>query len=170
MSGTRARNDLWTKQSARGQRAGRRDTTSALHELYAMTQGSISFYEEAAKQAKGPAFTLLFNDIVAQRATLGHELSGYLQVNQEHPNPGGTVVDALHETWLKMRGFLNAGNYRVLLIEAERAEDRIKGSYERLIKENPGSAMNDVLLKQYATIKETHDRIRGLRDTASETQ
>tara|TARA_R110002072_G_scaffold87983_4_gene198243 strand:- start:2254 stop:2451 length:198 start_codon:yes stop_codon:yes gene_type:complete len=61
---------------------------------------------------------------------------------------------------------VNGGDRTVLLIEAERAEDRIKGCYEALLKKAAGSPLNAVLLDEYRRVKSTHDLIRGLRDLA----
>ncbi|TWT39087.1 PA2169 family four-helix-bundle protein [Blastopirellula retiformator] len=51
-----------------------------------------------------------------------------------------------------------------ILAEAEAGEDHIKHAYEDALKETAGSAMNDVLQKQYAQVKQGHDRIRDMRD------
>jgi uncharacterized protein (TIGR02284 family) len=52
----------------------------------------------------------------------------------------------------------------VVLVEAERGEDQIKRAYEDALVRTAGSAMNDVLTRQYARVKSGHDRIRDLRD------
>ena len=59
---------------------------------------------------------------------------------------------------------INENDSYLMLVEAERGEDAIKQASETVLRANAGSAMNDVLTRQYATIKSGHDRIRDLRD------
>jgi uncharacterized protein (TIGR02284 family) len=125
--------------------------------------GSESFYAEASKAAKDPLFTRLFASLAEQRAGIGSDLARHLELNLETPEAGGTLKDTLHEAWMKMRGLLNGGDPCVLLLEAERAEDRIVSDYVRLIKETAGSALNAVLLSQLTVVKSAHDGIRDLR-------
>ena len=144
-------------------------TLEALHSLYATTAGSEGFYAEASKAAKDPVFIRLFAFLADQRAAIEAELAKHLALNLETPSEdGASLKDALHATWMKMRALLNGGDPYVLLIEAERAEERIQADYERLIKATAGSAMNAVLLRQLGLLKTAHDRIRELRDLAAE--
>ncbi|MCA9300088.1 MAG: PA2169 family four-helix-bundle protein, partial [Phycisphaerales bacterium] len=51
-----------------------------------------------------------------------------------------------------------------VLAEAERGEDVIKEKYEDVMRRAAGSAVNSLLLDQYASVKEDHDTIRDMRD------
>ncbi len=142
-------------------------TIEALKELYATNVGSISFYEEAADTVDGPSVARVFRNVAKERGLLAAELRRRLKDSGvEVEREAGTWRDTLHETWTKLRGMVNGGDRTVLLIEAERAEDRIKGCYEALLKKAAGSPLNAVLLDEYRRVKSTHDLIRGLRDLA----
>ena len=138
-------------------------TLEAVQELYAANMGSRSFYEEAAKRVDSRVAAQLFREVAVERETLARELEEYLGVGDEKES--GTWKDSLHETWTKLRGLLNGGDLKVLLIETERAEDRIKARYESTPKDTAGSALNDVLQRQHRIVKARHDRIRDLRDS-----
>jgi uncharacterized protein (TIGR02284 family) len=68
---------------------------------------------------------------------------------------------------MDLRAAFGAGTH-AMLSEAERGEDYIKGKYEEILKGTAGSAVTDVLNRQYRAVKIAHDRVRDLRDTYQE--
>lgn len=66
--------------------------------------------------------------------------------------------------WVDLRSALNGGDNYVVMIEAERSEDRIKEKYESVLEETAGSPVNDVLMRHLRAVKGWHDQVRRLRD------
>lgn len=143
------------------------DTIEELQQLYASNKASESFYLEAAEKVDDGATTGLFGEIANERMLQAAELRDHLYATDEEPESESTFRDSVHEAWTRMRATINAGKLRVLLIETERAEDRLLGRYRSSIKATPGPPLNDVLLRHYRQVKERHDRIRALRDSVS---
>ncbi len=71
---------------------------------------------------------------------------------------------AVHRTWINVRELLTSNDANAILSEAERGEDHIKSAYETVLRNTAGSAVNDVLTRQYAQVKASHDRVKMLRD------
>lgn len=139
-------------------------TIAKLQDLIRINIDSDAGFQEASKQIDDSNVSSVFTSLAAQRAQNATELQEYVQWNGEKPRDEGSYAAAFHRTWLDLRAKLNGGDAHVILCEAERGEDQIKKAYEDALKETAGSAMNDVLTKQYANVKAGHDRIRDLRD------
>jgi uncharacterized protein (TIGR02284 family) len=98
------------------------------------------------------------------RTRQADELTRLVELNKKQAPDERSWMAALHQTWLDLRAAISAGDTQAVLSEAERGEDLIKERYEEALKETAGSAVNDVLQQQYASVKKVHDRIRDLRN------
>ena len=142
----------------------RDETVSKLQDLIQINIDSQQGFEQAAETIKDENVATLFRQIARDRNANSNELQRFVALNSETPEDDGSTLGAMHRWWLSARGALNGGDDYVVLIEAERGEDAIKHKYEDVLKETTGSPMNDVLTRQYATVKSQHDRIRDMRD------
>lgn len=140
------------------------ETVEALQDLIEINLDSVAGFQQAADSIDHQGLQTLFRKVASERQMHADELKGFVRYNREEPEDSGSVAGAAHRQWLNLRAAINGGDPKVVLIEAERGEDAIKEKYEDLIKKTAGSAMNDVLLRQYAEVKRHHDLVRDLRD------
>lgn len=143
-------------------------TVSQLQDLIRINIDSQEGFQEAAKQIEDLSVSALFTELAAQRSQNATELQEYVAWNGKKPREEGSYAAAFHRTWMDLRAKLSDGDTHVILAEAERGEDSIKSAYEDALKETAGSAVNDVLTRQYANVKAGHDRIRDLRDHSAQ--
>ena len=139
----------------------------SLEKLQNLIQVNIDSYEglaAAAEKVDDNRVASTFRQVGQGRSTNARELQSYVAANAKEPEQKGTATGAIHRGWTSMRSAINGGDAYVMLIEAERGEDRIKEEYEDVLKATAGSAVNDVLQRQYAQVKKGHDLIRDLRD------
>ncbi|UUO07317.1 PA2169 family four-helix-bundle protein [Blastopirellula sp. J2-11] len=139
-------------------------TVAKLQKLIRSNIDSYDGFRESADQIDDAQVAALFREMAADRSTLAAELQDFVVWNGEEAAEDGSYAAAIHRTWIDIRSMLSGGDAYAILCEAERGEDQIKAAYEDVLKETAGSAMNDVLQKQYAQVKAGHDRIRDLRD------
>jgi uncharacterized protein (TIGR02284 family) len=142
----------------------RNDTVEKVQDLIQINLDSAKGCREAAEKVEDAAITRLFSDLANERSAQAEELKKYVRLNREKPEDSGTAAGAMHRMWLSFRSAINGGEPKVILIEAEKGEDKIKAEYEQTLKETAGSPLNSVLLRQYAAVKAGHDRVRDLRD------
>jgi len=140
------------------------ETIETIQDLIQANLDSAEGFNEAAQQIEHPNLASLFVELGQQRKQIAEALQEHVQFNGERPRRDGTWLATLHRSWTDLRAKISSGDPHTILSEAERGEDYIKGAYEEGLKETAGSAMNDVLLEQYKTVKAGHDRIRNLRD------
>lgn len=140
---------------------------ATIDKLQTLIRANIDSYDgfrEAADQIEDAALVTLFRELAQERSALASELQNYVDWNGAEAREEGSYAAAVHRAWIDVRSAVTGGDAANILAEAERGEDSIKNAYEDVLKDTSGSAMNDVLQKQYATIKAGHDRVRDLRD------
>ena len=140
------------------------ESISHLQDLIQINIDSKDGFAEAAEQIGDDRIKALFLQIGQIRGKNADELQGLVALNNEEPQERGSVAAAFHRTWLDLRTKLTGSDKHAVLAEAERGEDHIKAAYEDALKDNPGSAVSDVMHRQLAEVKAHHDQIRDLRD------
>ena len=137
-----------------------------LQDLIQINLDSKDGFKEAADNLKGKDSSLIsfFRDLSSQRAAQASELQSLVANNAEKPEKSGSVAAAAHRTWMDIRTALGGGEHAVLS-EAERGEDHIKEKYEKALKDLGSCSCTEILRKQYAAVKASHDRVRDLRDS-----
>lgn len=139
-------------------------TVTKIQSLIRANIDSYDGFRESAEEIEDTAVACLFRELAAERSAMATELQSFVQWNGEEAAEEGTIAASVHRAWINVRSKLNSGDPHVILIEAERGEDHIKAAYEDTLKETAGSAMNDVLTRQYEKVKAGHDKVRDLRD------
>jgi uncharacterized protein (TIGR02284 family) len=140
------------------------ETIAALQELIQINIDSRDGFRQAAGALDDLTLKSAFEQLADDRDEQADELARYVAWSGQHPRKEGSVAAAVHRSWMSIRELMSSDDNYAMLCEAERGEDTIKGAYEKALKRSAGSAMNDVLLRQYAAVKAAHDRIRDLRD------
>lgn len=143
-------------------------TTETVQELLTLNIDSRDGFREAAEKLDDVTIGSLCQTLAMQRQAQADELARLLETNAETPERSGSFAASLHRIWMDIRESLASDNTYSILAEAERGEDQIKEAYEKALKDNPGSAINEVLLRQFSQVKAAHDRIRTLRDEFAE--
>lgn len=145
-----------------------KDTIEGVEQLVQMNVDSADGFEYVAKNINSDLLKISFEEICQERRQQADELAKYLSINDEKVNREGSYAAALHRCWMKCREFISLNELHAVVAEAERGEDEIKAAYEDVLRKTAGSAVNDVLTKQYSRVKLTHDRVRDLRDGLKE--
>ena len=122
-------------------------------------------FKQAAESVKNPQLKSLFNDYAQQRARLMVELRSIAQTPDERePDVRGSATGALHRGWINLKSALSRGDDHAILAECERSEDSAVEEYQKALNDGLSAPVREIVSRQYAEIKATHDRIRDLRD------
>ena len=145
-----------------------KETIDGLKSLVEINIDSTKGFQAAAEKIEDNDVARLFRECATKRSAFAGQLSQYIKTNNEDAPESGTAKGAIHRWWLNVRGTVQKGDEHALLSEAERGEDAIKGMYEDVLRKTAGSPLNAVLTDQYATVKQTHDKIREMRDARAD--
>lgn len=140
------------------------ETIDALQDLVQTNIDARDGFRFAANEIENAAISAAFEHFANQRQEQADELASFVECNGEEARREGSYSAAVHRTWMNVRELLSGNDTNAILSEAERGEDYIKEAYETTLRSTAGSAVNDVLTRQYAQVKAAHDRVKMLRD------
>ena len=139
-------------------------TIEGLDDLVRINRDSAKGLQRAAAAVRDPELRSLFHDIAVDRLGFAERLAEFVALNGERATAETSVSGLFHRWWIDLRALLESGDAGAILAEVERGEDRIKASYEKVLTENPGTPLSELLHRQYAAVKRVHDRVRDMRD------
>ena len=142
-------------------------TLKKLQQLIQINVDSEKGFSEVSQDIKEKSIATVFNKLGNERRENALELKELMAWNGEESVEDGSYLAAFHRAWISLRELLSGGSSYAILAEAERGEDAIKKAYEEILIATAGSAVNDVLTRQYANVKAGHDRVRDLRNSHS---
>ncbi len=145
------------------------DVISILNNLIETCRDGQNGFQAAAEGITQTDVKKLFAQYSQQRAQFVGELQGMVRQLGGDPENTGSVAAALHRGWINIKSVVTGKDEHNILEECERGEDSAKKNYEDALKENIPAHISNLISQQYDTIRETHDRIRSLRDKTSTT-
>lgn len=141
---------------------------SQLQELIQVNIDSRDGFRHASEVTDDLTLQSAFEQMAIDRDAQADELARFVAWSGEYPRRDGSIAAAVHRAWLTIRESLSTDDRFAVLCEAERGEDSIKAAYEKALESFGSTTVSDVLLRQYAAVKFSHDRIRDLRDSCAE--
>lgn len=140
------------------------ETLDRLRDLVRINRDSERGFLEAASRIENAALVEQFREHAEERRRNAVELRTVVEINDADIDEVGGIAGAVHRWWLDLRSCITSSDEAVMLREAARGEAAIKKLYEEVLKETGGSAVNDLLQRQYRGIKSCHDQIRSLAE------
>src|SRR6266480_3937806 len=124
-------------------------------------------FKQAAEGVKDPQLKSLFNDYSQQRTQFARQLQSHIQsMGEPEPETSSSAAGALHRAWINLKSAVTRGDDHAILAACERGEDSAVEEYKRGLDANLPEPVRDMIARQYSEIKNAHDRIKNLRDTA----
>ncbi|PQO26405.1 histidine kinase [Blastopirellula marina] len=139
------------------------ETLSIVQELIKINVDSRDTFQELADATGNASVAIMFRELASERNRNVAELESLMSINRAKADESASVAATYHRIVIGLRSALGAGT-ATMLDEAETAEEKIQQKYEELLKREPGSAVSDILHRQYGTIRAAHERVRAIRD------
>jgi uncharacterized protein (TIGR02284 family) len=125
-------------------------------------------FRTAAEGVSRPDLKTLFNTFSQQRAQFGAELQNEVLRLGGDPEKTGSVAASLHRGWIDIKSAVTGKDDNAVISECERGEDSAVKNYEEAARdENLPANLREIIQRQYAAVKEAHDRIRSLERATS---
>jgi len=127
-------------------------------------------FREAAQAVKDTQLKSLFLEYSLERAKFAGELQNEAITLGEHdPENTSSTAGAIHRAWINLKSAITSADDHAILAECERGEDSAVEQYKKAVDDNLSAQLREIVSRQYSEIKNTHDRIRNLRDTAKKS-
>ena len=141
-------------------------TLSVLEDLIETSKDGQKGYQDAAEHVKRADLKTYFNEQTLVRAKFAEELRSELsRLGKPDKKPSGTVAGAMHRAWIDTKVALGGGD-KTILESVEAGEDRAKEAYQKALSESLPSDVLAIVRRQAASIQQTHDKVKSLRDAA----
>lgn len=139
---------------------------NALNNLIETCKDGEQGFQTAAQGARDPQLKELFQTYARQRAEFARELQEAIRQLGAQPETSGSTAGALHRGWMNIKSAITGNSDSAIVEEAERGEDAAKAAYEEALSAPLPGNIRPIVERQYAAIKQAHDRIRGMRRAA----
>lgn len=144
-----------------------KEIVSVIDDLIQTLKDGEEGFKQAAEGVKAPQLKSLFNEYSSQRLHFATELQSRAHsLGRADPEESGSATGALHRAWINMKSAITSGDDHAILAECERGEDSAVEQYEKAMNDNLPAPLREIVSRQYSEVKNAHDRIKNLRDTA----
>lgn len=139
------------------------ETIASVQELIHINVDSRNTFQELADGTANSSVAIMFRELASERNRNVAELESLLNFIDAKIEETGSLAGAAHRLLISLRATLGAGT-TTMLNEAEAAEESIQKKYEEILTREPGSAVSDILHRQFSGIRAAHQRVRAIRD------
>ena len=140
---------------------------STLNNLIETCKDGQEGFRQAAEGVKNAELKTLFLTYSQQRAQFAGELQQEVRRLGGDPETHSSTVGALHRGWINIKSAVTGEDEGAVITECERGEDSAVSNYEAALKGDLPNALRALVERQFAEVKEAHDRIRSLERATS---
>jgi uncharacterized protein (TIGR02284 family) len=140
---------------------------STLNNLIETCKDGENGFRTAAAGVKDGELKILFDTYSRQRAKFAAALQDEIRVLGGDPEKSGSTAAVLHRGWINIKSAVTGQDEGAVISECERGEDSAVRNYEDALKENLPADAKSTVQRQFAQVKEAHDRIRSLERASS---
>jgi uncharacterized protein (TIGR02284 family) len=147
--------------------AQQKEMISTVNSLIETLKDGQEGFRQAAEAVKDPQLKQLFSGYSQQRARFANELQiEARQLGETKPEQSSSAAGALHRAWINLKSAATSGDDEAILAECERGEDSAVKEFEEAMHDGLSSSLGEIVSRQFREVKNAHDQIRNLRDTA----
>ena len=147
-----------------------KDQNKIIDDLIETLKDGQEGFKQAAEGVKDPQLKSLFDEYSRQRANFAMELQGEARsMGESEPETSGSAAGALHRGWINLKSALTRGDDHAILAECERGEDSAVEEFKKAINNGLSAPVQQIVSRQYAQIKDAHDRVKHLRDATQKS-
>ncbi|MBV9861547.1 MAG: PA2169 family four-helix-bundle protein [Alphaproteobacteria bacterium] len=143
------------------------DVVSALNTLVETSKDGEQGFRTCADNAKNPQHKQFFEQAARRCAEGAAELQAKVRHLGGDPERSGSMTGALHRSWVNIKSTITGMDEAAVLAECERGEDSAKQVYEEALKKDLPADVRAMVERQYREVKQNHDRVRAMRNTAA---
>ena len=135
---------------------------STLNGLIETCRDGQNGFQTAAEGVTNSELKTLFHGYSQQRAQFVGELQTEVRRLGGDPENMGSVAATLHRGWINIKSTVTGEDESAIIAECERGEDSAVSAYRDALDEDLPANIRTIVDRQYADIKQAHDRIRVL--------
>jgi uncharacterized protein (TIGR02284 family) len=138
------------------------EVISTLNNLIETCRDGQNGFQAAADGVKDSELKSLFYSYSQQRAKFVGELQDEVRRIGGDPETTGSVAATLHRGWIDIKSAVTGGDEGAIISECERGEDSAVSNYSDALDKDLPANVRSIVERQFASVKQAHDRIRSL--------
>ena len=144
--------------------ANNEEVLATLNRLIETCKDGQEGFRQAAEGVKNGELKTLFNTYSQQRAQFAAELQNEVLRLGGDPERTSSTAGALHRGWINLKSVLTGADEGAIISECERGEDSAVRNYQAALTadQHLPDHIRAIVERQFAQVKEAHDRIRAL--------
>lgn len=145
------------------------DIVKVLNTLVEINNDRIEGYKKASDETNEADLKSLFATMSDQSRTFKQQLSDEIIRLGGEPTDSTTASGKVYRVWMDIRAALATNDRKAVLANCEFGEDAAVETYDKALEDEDLKRSFDVALvqKQRSELKQSHDKIRTLRDSVS---
>jgi uncharacterized protein (TIGR02284 family) len=145
--------------------AQQKEIISTINNLIETLKDGQEGFKQAAEAVNDINLKSLLYEFSQQRARFASELqSQAMSLGESKPEESSSTAGAMHRAWINLKSAVTSGDDHAILAECERGEDSAVKEYEEALKIDLPAPLDDIVSREYAEVKNAHDRIKSVRD------
>ena len=142
------------------------ETTVILNDLIQINNDRVEGYTKSIEHLKNEDEDLksLFIAMIDESGKCKMALSTELNVLKTETDEGTTVSGKLYRAWMDVKAVFTGHDRKSILENCEFGEDAAQTAYKMASNADLPSYLKELVLQQKSQLKESHDKIKQLRD------
>lgn len=144
-------------------------TADTLNDLIIINNDRYEGYQKAMEQTNDADLKSLFSTFSSQSKANNSALRSLVPSSEETPDRDETRISGkFYRAWMDVKNALDSGDRKKILSSCEYGEDVAKKAYENALNDRNEISSDAALMieNQYAELREAHDQVKALRDSA----
>jgi len=144
-----------------------KEIIEVLNDLVLINNDRIVGYQRAIKELKQEDNDLrsLFDQMILESQQIKSDLTREIQVLRGSVEEGTTGMGKIYRAWMDVKAVFTGENRHTVLSNCEAGEDAAQSAYYKALQSDSLPAfIREMLTRQQATLKDSHDEIRDLRN------
>lgn len=140
---------------------------SVIADLVQICKDGQHGFETAARDVNATELQQLFRGYASERQQFVRELEAQTVALGDKVDESGSVAGAIHRGWMNLKAGVASNEPAAILAECERGEDAALTAYRKALAENIDPETRGIVVRQLASVKAAHDRVKSLRDSST---
>jgi uncharacterized protein (TIGR02284 family) len=142
--------------------------SEVLNDLIRINNDRVTGYSKAAAQAKENDLQSLFSQLAQQSRQFATELRSLITDTDKEVTDETTAAGKIYRAWMDVKATFGGDSRKGVLASCEFGEDAAQKAYKEALEEDDLSPdVRAIIESQKATLRDAHDRIKMMRDTAA---
>ena len=142
--------------------------SETLKDLIRINNDRVTGYSKAATQTDDHELQSLFSQLAQQSRQLASELRSLVSDDDKNVTDETTAAGKIYRTWMDVKATFGGDDRKGILASCEFGEDAAQKAYKEALEDDDLTPDCRVTIeRQKVTLRQAHDKIKMMRDTAA---